>query len=121
MAFEVIPGGLLLAQLAENDIPCPDKPIEEWTEEENEAYHRYLYENAEPGTPEAVIKALDVSTEAIQTVINTLEAIRAGCEAAAAETGYRSEWPHLDAAYLLTLLRLRSEARPVPDQSVNAR
>ena len=118
MAFEVIPGGLCL----EDDIPAPDKPIEEWTPEEHEEYNRYLYDEAEPGTPEAVIKGLAICPAAIRATIETLEAIRAACGAEAEATGYRSEWPYITTPYLLTLLQLRerSEAGPVPDQSAGS-
>ncbi len=105
MVFEVIPGGLCL----QDDIPAPDKPIEEWTQEEHEQYHRYLYENAEPGTAEAAVKSLDISSSALQTVIITLEAIQAACEQQVNTSGYRNEWPYLECSYLLTMLKLKSE------------
>ena len=117
MAFEVIPGGLLLEQLRAEDIPAPDKPASEWTEEETEAYHRYCYENAEPGTIENALKNLAITPETLEETIEALEAIRAALEAEAAATGYRNEWPTVEAAFLLEMLkqRRRSEAGPVPD------
>lgn len=117
MAFEVIPGGLLLESLRAEDIPAPEKPIEEWTQEEHEEYDRYCYENAEPGSIEHGIKSL--SPDALEAAITGLEAIRAALEAEAAATGFRNEWEHLpDVIFLYKTLkqRQRSEAGAVPYQ-----
>ena len=112
--FEVIPGGLLF----EDDIPGPDKPIEEWTEEELEQYNNVLWERAEPGSLEHPIKTVALTTDTISTVIKALEAIHAVFEAEVIETGFRSEWPYLTAEYLLDMLkrRQRSEAGSIQDQ-----
>ena len=109
MAFDVIPGGLLLERLQAEDIPAPDKPIEEWTQEEEEEYNRYCYENAEPGSIEHGIKSL--APEALEAAITGLESIRAALEAEAAATGFRNEWEHLpDVIYLYSILKQRQQS-----------
>ena len=105
MAFEVIPGGLCF----EDDIPAPDKPIEEWTEEEKAEYERYCFENSEPGSAQAAIKEADISPEVISATIDALEAIRTVCSKEAEATGFRDEWPHVMAEDLLTWLHLRKQ------------
>lgn len=104
MKFEVIPGGLLFA----DDVPTPDKPSEEWTEEENEDYHRYLWENAEPGTMADTLKKMDLSAENLSITIKTLEEIRNRTQEDATSAGYKSEWEIVTPEELLSLLILRS-------------
>ena len=104
MKFEVIPGGLLFA----DDVPTPDKPSEEWTEEENEDYHRYLWENAEPGTMADTLKKMDLSAENLSITIKTLEEIRKHTQEDATAAGYKSEWEIVTQEELLSLLILRS-------------
>ena len=104
MKLEVIPGGLLFA----DDVPTPDKPAEEWTEEENETYHRYLWENAEPGTMADTLKKLDLSAENLSITIRTLEEIRNRTQEDAATAGYKSEWEIVTPEELLSLLILKN-------------
>ena len=119
MAFEVIPGGLLLEKIREDDIPAPDKPIEEWTQEEHEEYDRYNYENAEPGTADHALKYLDISPEAIITTISTLEALKAACIKEAEETGYETGWKSANGDNLINLFkqRRRSDAERKAQQA----
>ncbi len=105
MGFEVITGGLLDA--FKNDIPCPDKPASEWTQEEKEAYENYCYENAEPGSDESVIKAITISSEELDTVIRTLDLIQTESEKQSAETGFISVYDHLFIKDLVALLETR--------------
>ena len=106
MSFEVIPGGLLFA----DDVPAPNKPIEEWTEEEKTAYDRYLWENAEPGTTEHTIKHFAISSEDLNTIISTLEGIRTATAAAAAQDGYKSDFEAVGAEELLKYLKIKENA-----------
>ena len=101
--FEVIPGGLCF----EDDIPAPDKPIEEWTEAEVEQYHNALWKAAEPGSVENPVKVADLTADTINTVVEALETIRTVFEAEASETGFQREWPYLTADYLLDMLKRR--------------
>lgn len=112
MSITVIPGGLYKPdpQLIEDDVPCPDKPVEEWTEEEKEAYDRYMWENADPGSIESVIKAITVSQEDITATISILEKIKACAAETAAETGFRNEWDYSVPEDLLKLLQFKSES-----------
>ena len=112
MVFEVIPGGLRF----KDDIPGPDKPIEEWTPEEHEEYDRYLYEHADPGSPEAAIKAIDISPEALSTVIDVLCKVQVACEKEAEVTGFQNEWSYLEAEHLLKMLRLRQQEKTLAKQ-----
>ena len=102
MTFEVIPGGLLFED--EDEIPAPNKPYKEWTAEEKEEYHRYLWENAEKGTITYTIKNLDISAESVNTLINTLEAIKTAAQKEAAAAGYKSDWEITRAEELLSLM-----------------
>ena len=105
MTFEVIPGGLLF----EDDIPAPEKPYSEWTEEEKTEYHRYLWENAEPGTLEYTIKRLDFPAEKIRTIITVLESIRNAAREDAAAAGYNSEWKNYRVEELLSILTVSQD------------
>lgn len=119
--FEVIPGGLF----DDDDIPAPDKPIEEWTDEEHEEYLRTIWNEAGTGTMEHVIKSIDLPKGEIITAINVLEAIRVGCAADASASGLRSEWNNnLDAPHLQLALKLRLETETgirVPTKDFNLR
>lgn len=119
MAFEVIPGGLLLELLRAEDVPAPDKPIEEWTPEEHEEYNRYCYENAEPGTEDHALKYLDIAPEAIITTISTLEALKAACVKETEETGYDTGWKTITGDNLINLFkqRRRSDAERKAQQA----
>ena len=117
MTFEVIPGGLLF----EDDISAPDKPIEEWTAEEKEKYDLCLWENAEKGTVEYTIKNLDISAERVNTLINTLETIKAATQEDAAAAGYVSDWKITTAEELLSwMLRKSNEQRTAARASGSA-
>ena len=99
MAFEIIKGGLY-----DEDIPTPEGPYSEWTEEEKEEYHRYLWENPEKGTITYTIKNLNISAESVNTIINTLEAIKSAAQEEATATGYKSDWTITTAEELLSLM-----------------
>ena len=115
MTFEVIPGGLLF----EDDISAPNKPIEEWTAEEKEEYDRCLWENAEKGTVEYTIKNLDISAERVNTLINTLETIKAATQEDAAAAGYVSDWKITTAEELLSwMLRKNNEQQLPPGRRI---
>ena len=100
MTFEVIPGGLLF----EEDIPAPNKPYKEWTAEEKEEYHSYIWENPEKGTITYTIKNLNIPAQSVNTVINTLEAIKTAAQEDAAAAGYESDWTATTAEELLSLM-----------------
>ena len=108
MSFTLIPGGLL-----DDESPVPDKPIEEWTQEEHEAYTRYWYENAEPGTADYALKHLCISSAAIVTTIQTLEAFRSACIAEAETAGLKTEWTHLTGDNIIGLLKQRQRSDSV--------
>lgn len=110
MNFQVIPGGLLLEKIREDDTPAPDKPANEWTPEEREEYDRYCYENAEPGTEDHALKYLDISPEAVITTISTLEALKAACAKETEETGYDTGWNSLNGDNLISLFKQRRRA-----------
>ena len=103
--FEVIQGGLPF----QDDIPAPDKPIEEWTPEEREEYERRIWETAQSGTLEHVMKTMEMSEEALYALINSLEAIRAALIAEAEAEGLRDEWQYVDGEYLLQVLKNRQQ------------
>ena len=105
MSFEIIPGGLLL----DDDIPAPEKPIEDWTEEEKEAYHKILWERAEPGTLADTIKKTSIPEETLDTIIAALKTIKNRAENDAIAAGYMCEWETVSAEELLTLLILRKQ------------
>ena len=107
MSFTIIPGGLL-----DDESPAPDKPIEEWTAEEHEAYSSYWYENAEPGTADYALKHLSISSEAIRTTIQTLETFRSACSAEAEAAGYKTEWNHLSGDNIIGLFKQRLRSDP---------
>ena len=109
MNFCVIPGGLYEPPADLDDVPTPEKPTEEWTQEEHEEYNRYCYENAEPGTVEHGIKSL--SPSALEAAITGLEAIRAALEEEAAANGLRNEWEHLDVPFLYSVIKTAAAIR----------
>ena len=107
MSFEVIPGGLLFA----DDVPAPDKPANEWTEEEKTAYDLYMWENAEPGTTEHTIKHFAISSEELSTIISTLERIQTATAAAAAQAGYKNDFKEITAEELLQFFKTKENTQ----------
>lgn len=90
-----------------DEIPAPDKPNEEWTIEERDAYHAYLYDHAEEGTVEYSVKYLDEPREDIAAALRVLEAISQSCAAAAKKVGIINEFELESARHLLRILRRR--------------
>ena len=103
--FEVIRGGLAFED--PDEIPAPDKPIEEWTPEEHEAYFLACWERAEPPTVEHAVKTIEAPADAIASALDVLEAIKTACAAAADQTGLRNEFDHESLPNLLYSLRQR--------------
>ena len=98
-----------------DEIPAPDKPIEEWTEADHEEYEKALWDSADdPGSIEYVVKKLQEPIEAIETAVHVLEAIKTECEEEAAILGLISDY-NRNNDYLLNLLRRRVKA----DKTVN--
>ena len=91
----------------EDEIPGPSKPIEEWTDGELEAYRAYLWNNAEPGTLEYVVKNFTGSSKNIETAVSVIEGIKQGCEEAALREGLRSDFIDSSASELLRILKRR--------------
>ena len=111
MSLTVIPGGLFKpdTQLLEDDIPCPDKPAEEWTAEEEITYRRYLWEDAEPGSIESVVKSVTITSEDLTAAMRVLEKIKSAAAEAAANTGFRNEWDYSTPEDLLMLLQFKND------------
>lgn len=103
--LEVIRGGLSFED--PDEIPAPDKPSEEWTDEEHEAYFLACWKAAGPSNVEHAVKTLDVPAAAIAAALDVLEAIRSACAAGAEQTGLRSEFDTETLPYLLDCLRQR--------------
>lgn len=103
--FEVIRGGLAFED--PNEIPAPDKPIEEWTEKEHEAYFLACWEQAEDSTLEYAVKTLKEPAEAIAAALEVVEAIRTSCTSDAEKTGLRNEFEYENLPRLLQCLRQR--------------
>ena len=93
-----------------DEIPAPDKPIEEWTEEDNEQYQSYLWDNAEKGTMQYAIKNLSAPAGDIETAARVLAAIKKTLDESAAREGIRSEFDFESPKALLWMLRRRVKA-----------
>ena len=93
-----------------DEIPAPDKPIEQWTNNELAMYEAYLYDNAEDGSVEYSVKYLDEPREDIAAALRVLEAIARDCAAAAERAGTRNEFEIESARNLLRVLRQRVNA-----------
>lgn len=103
-SFEVVEG---LACCTDDDIPCPDKPFEEWTEEERDEYYRLIWEIAGPGTLEHAMKTIDVAPQIVRTVLDFMELYRRTWNTQAEESGLTGEWKDLNGDYLIVLLKRR--------------
>lgn len=103
--LEVIRGGLAFED--PDEISGPDKPIEEWTEEEHDAYFLACWEKAEPSTVEYAVKHLEAPAEAIASALAVLEKISASCAADAEKEGLRNEFDYEQLPHLLQCLRQR--------------
>ncbi len=103
--FEVIHGGLSFKD--PDEIPAPDRPAEEWTEAEHEAFFLYCWDNAEDSTLEFSVKNLSVPADAIATAADVLEKIRLACAEGAARTGLRNEFDYEQLPHLLRCLQQR--------------
>lgn len=98
MAFEVIEGGGL------ESIPWP-----EMTEAQKLEYEKIEWNETTQGDGDevSVFKYMPLSSAALNTTIETLEAIRAALEENAAAHKITNEWRHLDDEYILRQLRQR--------------
>ena len=101
MSFEVIEGGGLDSLL-----------WSEMTEEQKEERQKIDWYEAEPndGSIESIFRFTAISKAAVITTVETLEAFRKAMEEDAARAGIRSEWPHIDADFLLRQLKTRKKA-----------
>ena len=107
--FEVIRGGLLYTD--PDEIPAPDKPTEEWTEEEKERYFLFCWEHAEESTVAYAVKKLETPAETIAAAIDVLEAVERACAAGSARTGLQNEFYKETCCNLLMCLRQKANEK----------
>ena len=92
----------------DTEIPGPDKPREEWTEEDRWAFESALWENSEEGDVQHAVKTLTAAPEEIETALRVLEEIRRNCEECAVrEKRKHNDFDLDDAEGLLWTLRYR--------------
>lgn len=85
--FEVLKGGHPFQD--PDKIPAPNKPVEEWTAEDHEAYSLTLWEIAEKSSIEYAVKTLDVSPANLETTLSVLEAVQQSCARESAALGLK--------------------------------
>ena len=106
MGFEVIKGGLYVDPCAD-DVPCPDKPREEWTLEEEKEYYMYLWDRDEAGSMERAIKQLDLDPVSLRSAVQVLELIKDAFLAEVEKAGFRNDWDTEGVGYILQLLKIK--------------
>lgn len=104
-AFEVIKGGPKFHD--PDEIPGPDKPIEEWTAEDHEAYSLILWEIAEKPSIEYAVKTMDVPAASLETTLSVLEAVQQSCAREAAALGLRDIFRNENIPNLIWCIRQR--------------
>ena len=85
---------------------------DEMTPEERVQFDLDMWTDKKPdeGGPECVIKFFPLSAAALQTTIQTLDALSDAMAQDAEKHDIRNEWDCLEANYLLELLKLRSKS-----------